>query len=387
MSNGHHQGFVSLAQGLEEWKTILSDHKIEHLQYFVGVDVGASNVRIALKPKNNENYKDLLLTFPEVRSGKIPSNNVTQLVAVLKEAESLAISTLGENCASSAGGAIALAGPVDKHEKKVRFTNYDSDDCLLSASHLPSQLFPTENTHFLNDLEGCCYGILALCQENRLNQVFQPLWGEMPDPLPATAAVLAAGTGLGCGYLSIEGTSVLPLEGGHCQIAVAGKASNQHNEERRLLDYLSAKLYNDQHEPEFEDIVSGRGLKACYDFLCYDNSCRENQLTAGQVSTAALNANDENHERAAHALDLYYQFLMRAAQNLTVCLQPKAVFLCGDNQVSNEQFVTDTKRIEKLKSDFISHPRPHWLKPVPVLRQIVSMNLNLLGCLFVCQTH
>ena len=99
--------------------------------------------------------------------------------------------------------------------------------------------------------------------------------------------------------------------------------------EQGLFDYLSKRLYESKHTIEYEDIVSGRGLVYCYEYLLSTGAKGEKDLDAGQVAKAAL----KDDETAKKALAWHYEYLMRNTRSLCVSTQAKGVLLCGDNQV------------------------------------------------------
>jgi glucokinase len=49
--------------------------------------------------------------------------------------------------------------------------------------------------------------------------------------------------------------------------------------------------------------------------------------------------------QAQRALEIHYRILMRTSQNIAVGMNVKGVFLCGDNQVSNDKFVKSIKQV------------------------------------------
>jgi glucokinase len=89
--------------------------------------------------------------------------------------------------------------------------------------------------------------------------------------------VLAVGTGLGIALLTSLGRGsrniplqVMPMEFGHALYSpVADPAKKE--EEERLAAYLSRTLYSGKHAIEYEDIVSGRGVLAVYQWVTAEN--------------------------------------------------------------------------------------------------------------------
>lgn len=87
--------------------------------------------------------------------------------------------------------------------------------------------------------------------------------------------VMAMGTGLGTGLLfsstykfykfdNAPKFEVIPLEAGHCSITYPAQGHANFEKENKRLATLSKSVYNAASVPEFEDICSGRGLRACY---------------------------------------------------------------------------------------------------------------------------
>lgn len=192
------------------------------------------------------------------------------------------------------------------------------------------------------------------------------------------------GTGLGCGLLVAPHKqnghhTVLPLETGHTLITTLGCEDPAFKEEENLIQYLSKKIYQNKFTLEWEDICSGRGLVHCYDFATKSSPHSEKTLDAGKIIERAMSGEPE----AVHASLLHYKYLIRAGQNQCVGFQAKGIFLAGDNQVANDPFVS--KHMEELKAEFLNHPKQGWIADSFVFRQIKSLNLNLLGCMFVAQ--
>jgi len=247
-------------------------------------------------------------------------------------------------------------------------------------------LFP-KNTVFINDLASACEGIAALNSVGLLKQFFQPLWSSAShDPVelqPVNYLVLAMGTGLGCGLLVAKDGSheVLSLETGHTFITPLGNSHPNKEEEQNLFNFLSNKLYQNKFSPEWEDICSGRGLGYCYEFVTKDVHGAE-KLNAGQIVAKAVRDKDPN---AIKAVSIHYKYLFRAAQNQCVGFIAKGVFLAGDNQVANDQFVSH--HIPTFKDEFMNHSKANWLENVPVYRQIKGYNLNLHGTVHVAKRN
>lgn len=70
-----------------------------------------------------------------------------------------------------------IQGPISLDGSAVEITNWpDKADRTLRTELLPPSLFPKGHTYLLNDLESCCYGLLALHAADQLGNYFSPLW-------------------------------------------------------------------------------------------------------------------------------------------------------------------------------------------------------------------
>jgi len=351
--------------------------------YFVGVDIGGTNTRVALSTIGPKNVSTDTHFFSVISCSSV-SVLIQELNQVSKQLETL----LGK---SSEGGCLAVAGRIVHGGQSVEFTNYDVQSNLLNKEDLPSFLFPKHNTHFLNDLESSCYGLIGLDERNKVKEYFEVFWStqEIKDFKlePKRYLVFAMGTGLGIALLLTTKTSrkheVLSLEFGHILHAGLGAMDEDATEDKKLLRYLSKKLYDSKYVPETEDICSGRGLKYVYDWVREENP--QDQVpdleTAKDIAMEAIKGN----LYATKAMLFHFKWLFRSAQNLCVGLQAQGVFLAGDNQVSNHPFVKKYKN--RLQEVFLNHPKKAWIENIPFFSQTRKLNTNIEGAIYYAQRH
>jgi len=155
----------------EEFRLDIETHfkkvlKGKQFHYIVGVDVGATNTRIAIQFISFNNDEE----DGAVHMTKFPCNTATQLAKYLEVYGKVLSKILGKG---SSAGTIALAGPVTG--EKVRITNYQSHDQEFFYNQLPDTLFPANKNTLLNDLEASCYGIINVGTSNRLHEFFCPI--------------------------------------------------------------------------------------------------------------------------------------------------------------------------------------------------------------------
>jgi glucokinase len=343
------------------------------LKYLIAVDVGGTNCRVSVS-----------LAHEALCQLKVAKFQVDD-VALMLDAFVRIAARLGavNNGIAPVAAAIDVAGPVAPDRQSVQLTNYPAaHERTLKLADLPAALFPRGRTTILNDLEASCHGLLALNSLAQLGTYFSHLIGPAPA-VPATVSldvrkhyvVAAAGTGLGVGLLIASRGQhiVLPCEFGHVLVYPRASAQADAALETKLQAYLSEKVYQSQHAIEVEDIVSGRGVVWCYQFLLAEGHAGADNRTAADV------ARDATADATCKlALQLHYRYLLRCCSQICVGVQAKGVLLCGDNQASNMPFIR--QHVDTLRDAFLDTAKRDWLADAVVYTQSQSLNANLLGC-------
>lgn len=400
------------------------------LSYFVAVDVGATNTRVSVVIKLRNHHQDRhhhrhhrvgagASNAQRFELDKFQCSSVDQLLDVLHFLNRELLTVFGGQGATAA--ALALAGPIDKSNHHVTLTNYDEGCRVLDKHALPSGIFPFEKTRFLNDLEACCYGVISDGINGDLDQYFTSAFEKTTTTTNESThvsssssssidhrqkmyleqksyAVLAMGTGLGCGLIICNGKSdedgslsfvPLALEAGHVLVGNVGTKGSSSSSSRKedyektvsRFQYLSQSEWNGEYGIEYEDICSGRGLKNCYQFeFAYAHQPVNHSATPGDIAQTY-----QSDRYARMALEAHYGYLMRAAQNICVMIPScKGVFFAGDNQVDNEPFVSEN--LDSLKEQFLDHQKKSWLTDVVAFRQVKKKNFNMAGCEYLAMS-
>eukprot|EP01100_Stratorugosa_tubuloviscum_P013329 TRINITY_DN661_c1_g2_i1.p1 TRINITY_DN661_c1_g2~~TRINITY_DN661_c1_g2_i1.p1 ORF type:complete len:406 (-),score=193.26 TRINITY_DN661_c1_g2_i1:57-1220(-) len=370
---------------LSQLEEINNNNKIK--EYFVGVDVGGTNLRTSLffSFENGSQSEEPFFV------SSLKANDTRTLLKALQQVNEEVFGVIGKVASASC---IAVAGRLLDNNTRVSITNYDllesGNGRDLSLNELPKELFPIGKSFFLNDLESACYGVIALSATNKIQSYFNPLWNnESNSSLTAdNYLVLAMGTGLGVALLNKpRGSSkfnVLPMEFGHIQLSSLSQLNPRNAEEQRMITFISNKLYNGKHNIEIEDICSGRGLGYVYEWLVSENA----ELTNLPITEVVKNANlkDDSNEAkfASKAFSIHYEWLFRCAQTLSVGLQAKGFFLAGDNQVTNSNFVQINSQY--FYEIFLDHPKKDWINNVTCFQQTKQLNINIIGALYFAKT-
>jgi glucokinase len=160
--------------------------------------------------------------------------------------EDIALQFLGTEKADVA--CFGASGP--KTGSKLRMANLS---WVLDTDELASAL-GIRRVYLLNDIEANGYGI-AKCRSDEIRTIN----GGNANPT-ANRALLAAGTGLGQGFLLWDGGRHIPYasEGGHVDFAP------RNDDEFGLLRYLMRKYGG---RVSVERVVSGMGISSIYAFL------------------------------------------------------------------------------------------------------------------------
>ena len=195
-------------------------------------DVGGTKVHLALY-----DFVDGKLTY--TKDKQYPAKQYSGLEEIVKE-------FLGGDRVTAA--CFGVPGPV--RDGRLRLTNlpWTLDSRELAAGLVIDHVF------LINDLEANGYGIAELSAD----QIYT--LGEGDARQIGNRALLAAGTGLGEGFLVWNGRTHTPYpsEGGHTDFAPRDE------DEIDLLRFLKQK-YNGRIS--YERVISGMGLTNIYEFL------------------------------------------------------------------------------------------------------------------------
>jgi glucokinase len=254
-------------------------------------DVGGTKVHLALFDFFNGK-------LTHTRDRRFPAKDYSGLEEIARE-------FLGADKVTAA--CFGVPGPV--RDGRLRLTNlpWTLDSRELSAS------LGIEYIFLINDLEANGYGIAELSAE----QIFTLSEGDSSQL--GNRALIAAGTGLGEGFLIWNGRNHTPYpsEGGHTDFAP------RNEDEIDLLRFLKQKFNG---RVSFERVVSGMGLTNIYEFLREVRGMEEPSWLAERLASRledpnsvitelALSARSEICEKA---LDMFVSAYGAEAANLAL---------------------------------------------------------------------
>ncbi len=328
-------------------------------------DVGGTNTTFALISGHPHEFRI-------VARHRCATQRITSFDEGLSEAMESMVAHTGDHPITRA--CVSAAGPV--HGESVQLTNASWD---LHAGEIRDRIGAPVN--LINDLEAVCYAVPLLESDNpeQCERLYHP---DGTDPIPhgSVRAVVAAGTGLGVGFLSGDGFDlrVFPSEGGHADLAELD------GETQRFRDYLRSTRGSDTLEAEM--FVSGQGIANA---ACFVET--EGGFSSGRIGESVRSASLEEKPPivSRHAADdpdcrramrLFVRMYGKFAAGTALTFLPYAgLYLGGGIAAKNLQhFVGDDTFMRAFRTHYNeSMQRPLARIPVRVIR---DYDVSLFGC-------
>jgi glucokinase len=252
-------------------------------------DVGGTKTLLALFERDPVRPREVgIRTFPTTSF-----DSLRDIVDAFLQTEGLEAEQIEAAC-------FGVAGPVVDESARLTNVGWAVHASVIRTHH------GIRDVRLLNDLEAMAWSVAVLTPKEL--EVLQA--GEnAPD---GTAAIIAAGTGLGTAILHRAGGTFVPLasEGGHVDFAPRTP---------REIDLLNSMLTTHQRV-QLEDVVSGPGLIDLHRFT-HTGTCPavpngyDPANAPAAISTAAL---ERRCASCIEALDLFTSIYGSAAGNLAL---------------------------------------------------------------------
>lgn len=347
-------------------------------------DNGGTNTRLCLVEASDSGGQGQTLYKQQYQS-----NNYQSLIPMIEEFLASAQQQLQREFKPETA-CFALAGPVENHSICPKITNLDWPP--INARELETVL-DIKKINLLNDFEAIGYGILGLDISDP-EDVFVLQEGTPQDK--ASISVLGAGTGLGQAYLTCQGSyTVNSSEGSHADYAPHSRETS------KLLDYLidkSPKVDGEEEEVkiDIEEVVSGRGIVAIYQFLRDEKGLSESPEIAQAIEAwerdktdvdapaviAVEASQDGGNFLCQKTMALWFEAYGAAAGNFALQFLPrKGVYVAGGIAAKNLQLLTESK----FMSVFVNKNKMNsLLKTIPVY-VVKNQAVGLLGAAIYAQ--
>lgn len=365
---------------------------------YVVCDLGGTNARIGFA-QSTQHEHGLQVTYVRF---KVTKKDVRQLVEFFAEVLTELKAKLPNHGASFfpriTSGAVCVPGPVTNSKVAGPFNNLKG---VANLADYPTELFPPGRSALLNDLEAGGYGVLALSNVGLLERYFKVMWkGSQWDALAEGKAagttigkgrcmIAAPGTGLGSSLIHYIGVSnsyvVLPLEAGCTSMAWCTNHDGDYAKALAAFEAARRPAITPAVAPHWESATNGSALQFNYayelDGAATSTTSPNFGKSAPQIAQLAKSGTDP---AALAAMERLYKNLMGFCAEATMEFLPLTFVLMGDTIVPNGFYFDDPARLAALQARLHEHTmeRPYkFISRTTFLRQVRSVNLNLIGCL------
>lgn len=343
----------------------MSNHDSGHETMILAGDVGATKVRLAL-------FRFEQGALRHVREDKFLASEYRDLASVIR-------TFLGEKafsdhqCLDVDAACLGVPGPV--RASAVRLTNLP----WRINSHELAQELGIENFFLLNDLEANGYGI----DELDPSQIFVLNKGDTSQL--GHRALIAAGTGLGEGFLIWNGKTHSPIasEGGHADFAP------RNDLEIDLLRYLRDQVGSDGHV-SWERVCSGRALPKIYSFLRDERKLKESPEVRDRMEAEDPGAvigelgDSETDELCVRTLEVFVSIYGAEAGNLALKILAHGGVYVGGGIAPK---ILKTLKKGGFLQAFCEKGRMHDLVAQMPLRIILEPRTALIGAAAYAEAH
>lgn len=334
-------------------------------QMILAGDVGATKVRLAL-------FRFEQGALRHIREKKFAAGDYPDLPSIVRE-------FVGDRafkdrkCQEVDAACLGVPGPV--RANTVRLTNLP---WRLDRHELAREL-GIENFFLLNDLEATGYGIAELAPD----QIFALNEGDSSQV--GNRALIAAGTGLGEGFLVWNGKTHLPMasEGGHSDF---GPRTDL---EIDLLRYLRDEPDSDGHV-SWERVCSGLALPKIYAFLRDQKNVKESPEVRARMREEDPGAvigqlgDSGEDELCVRTLDVFASVYGAEAGNLALKVLAHGGVYVGGGIAPK---LLNTLRKGEFMQAFCDKGRMHDLVSRMPVRIILEPRAALMGAAAYAEAH
>lgn len=222
---------------------------------------------------------------------------------------------------------LAAAGPLIRDAINVTNNHWQIEPGDITSE------FKTDRVRLLNDFAAVAYSIPSLSADDYVS-IGLPTGGPLPDDF--NVAIIGPGTGLGTAGLYRRDAKLLPVsgEGGHVGFAPESQVQIE------ILAYLRDRF----DRVSAERVLSGAGLENIYFALAQLHGEKRKELSAADIFE-----HSSSDERAAEAVNMFFDILGQVAGDLALSLDARdGVFIAG----GITKRYTDTLRSSGFRNAF-----------------------------------
>jgi glucokinase len=346
-------------------KYFTDQFNLDDFSYFLlGADVGGTNTNLCIAGVKNK--KPLLLFSFHFKTKELSSLNhaVNEILTYAKYKYNMNITT----------ACISAAGIISEDETFVSLTNANWH---ISSEELKKDT-SLEIIYLINDFQAIGYGINLLNPFNEND--FFILNPSQVHKTTDTKVVIGAGTGLGKSILvynnQFDAYLPIPSEGGHTDFPIYTP------EEQELCEYVKKIRHISQPLP-YEELLSGRGLEAIYQFLSKQAGFKSSDVTkeidAADEKAVLISKYRTIDETCKQTFSIFAQIYGRCAKNFVLdTLAEGGLYIAGGIAAKNQEIFTNEEFFEEFT---YGYRREDFLKSVPIFI-IRNYDISLYGTCF-----
>jgi glucokinase len=321
----------------------------------VALDVGGTNTRARIATATGGGEPRILV--PDITTR---ASSARELRAFL-----LQVVRTAEHEGAIAAAVVDVAGPVTGDRSRI--TNWPSTDSSISVADLERAGLPHGRTRLVNDATAGAWGALARVDRGEGTPQAEALTSHHGGQGLGVGNLVyvAPGTGLSSAFIVRHGLGPVGASVVACEFENT-RIPRFEGEIGAAVETISRSL---GRAPDWEDLVSGRGLVRIYEAL--DTRAG---ITASDARAIAESARAGSDERARTASDVFYRTLGLFAQTLALsCLPCAAVVIGGASTERN----LDVLREAGLAETFATHHRfSELLSAIPLYAVGGQVNLE-----------
>ncbi|MBW2972293.1 glucokinase [Candidatus Woesearchaeota archaeon] len=339
--------------------------KEDYGSFVLGGDVSATNTSLSIAGIKGDDIEPLFIL-------RFRSKEMNGISEALNDTLKFAAEKHGINVSHAC---LSPAGPISPARDHCKLTNVPWE---IDVKKVLGETM-LDSIALVNDFEAIGFGVPFLDEKNKDDLVELAHPGKkMPKPVPkAVKGIVGAGTGLGKALLFYheekKAYAPSPSEGGHADLPVADSY------EYELMQ--SVKDRRGGEAPcDWEDILSGRGIVAIYDFLLEMEEFNRNDVSAeidsADDKAACISKHAKKDPACNKAFDIFIRFYARALRNTALDIMARGgMYIAGGIAAKNMEFFTDGALMKEFETNHTMH---NVLKDIPVF-VITNYNVSLFG--------
>jgi len=354
---------------LTELKKVIKE---DYTEFVLAGDVSATNTSMGIVGVNSSIEPLFILRFKSQELLGI-SEAINETLKFAHEKFSIQVSK----------ACLAPAGPINPERTYCRLTNVNWD---IDVKKVLSDTLLNSVT-LINDFEAVGFGIPYLDDKDKSDMVAVP-HPNRHSPKPVSKGikgVVGAGTGLGKAILMFDDNKgcylPLPSEGGHEDFPVADSF------EYELVQSIKDKR-GGVAPVEYEDVVSGNGIAAIYDYIIememFDWNAVSEEINGVDISQrpAIISKHAKKDAACRKTMELFARFFARALRNMAICAMARGgMYIAGGIAPKNVEFFTSGSFMKEFEENF---SQAAILKDIPVFL-IMNYDVSIYGAANVAE--